>query len=318
MRKVTIPIALIAIVAVIYFIVNDFYNQKHKVENPYVYNIEKLKRIDSTLVKYKEQYSFTPKLINIKALAIDNEDKVYVSGDDGVAIFENDGKFISRFNTPEKANCIAVDNSRNVIIGMKNHIEIYGQNGNLISKWKTISEKTIITSIAINKRDIFVADAGNRIVYRYNKSGRLLNTIGKKDESKGIKGFIIPSPYFDLAIGRNEELWVVNPGLHTLMAFKPEGDLITPWKKSSMGVDGFNGCCNPSHIAMLSNGSFVTSEKGIERVKIHNQTGEFECAVASPENFVSGSRGMDLAVDSQDNIFVLDPENNKIRIFVRI
>ena len=82
-----------------------------------------------------------------------------------------------------------------------------------------------------------------------------------------------------------------------------------------MQLEGFSGCCNPSNIAMLSDGSFVTSEKGIERVKIHTPSGEFKTVVASPDMFEEGTRGIDLAVDSKDRIYVLDPVKKLIRIF---
>jgi hypothetical protein len=84
-----------------------------------------------------------------------------------------------------------------------------------------------------------------------------------------------------------------------------------------MAVDGFCGCCNPSHFAFLSDGSFVTSEKGIERVKVYSPRGVFQYIVAPPDAFIEGTRGLDLAVDSKDRIIVLDPEKKLIRIFVK-
>ena len=80
--------------------------------------------------------------------------------------------------------------------------------------------------------------------------------------------------------------------------------------------DGFSVCFNPSHIAMLPDGSFVTSEKGIVRVKKHNPAGEFVCLVACPDQFAEGTEGLDLAVDSAQRILVLDPKAPAVRIFI--
>ena len=85
-----------------------------------------------------------------------------------------------------------------------------------------------------------------------------------------------------------------------------------------MQLDGFSGCCNPSHIAMLSDGSFVTSEKGIERVKIHLPTGEFKCVVAGPDQFIAGTTDLDLAADTKDRIYVSDPRKGLVRIFEKL
>jgi len=173
----------------------------------------------------------------------------------------------------------------------------------------------VVTSIAVSETSVFIADAGNKIVYHYDLKGNMINEIGRKDSLQGVKGFLIPSPYFDIAIGREDELWVVNPGRHQLEAYSIDGRFLSSWKKTSMGLDGFSGCCNPSHIAILPNGSFVTSEKGIIRVKIHKPSGAFESVVAAPKVFDKGTKGLDLAIDSQNRIIVIDPKKGLIRIF---
>ena len=66
---------------------------------------------------------------------------------------------------------------------------------------------------------------------------------------------------------------------------------------------------------MLSDGSFVTSEKGIERVKIHLPSGDFECLVAGSDEFTEGTVDLDLAVDSEDRVIIMDPKKGQVRIF---
>ena len=80
-------------------------------------------------------------------------------------------------------------------------------------------------------------------------------------------------------------------------------------------MEGFCGCCNPSNFAMIYDSLFVTSEKGIERVKIYNADGTFRCVVAGPDQFEAGTKGLDLAVDKNNRILVLDPVKKLIRIF---
>lgn len=116
-------------------------------------------------------------------------------------------------------------------------------------------------------------------------------------------------------IGRQGELWAVNTGRHALEAYNSKGEQISTWERTSMSIEGFSGCCNPSSIAMLSDGSFVTAEKGLERVKIHLPSGDFKSVVAAPELFEEGTVGIDLAVDSNDRILVLDPAKKMVRIF---
>jgi hypothetical protein len=201
---------------------------------------------------------------------------------------------------------------------MKDHVEVVDFSGNLLASWPVPGERTMITSIALGDTLVYVADAGNKVVRQYNLDGDLLRDIGRRNRASGEQGFIIPSPYFDVLIGREGELWAVNPGLHALQSYNSMGELTSSWKRTSMQLDGFSGCCNPSHIALLSNGSFVTSEKGIERVKVHLPSGDFRCVVAGPKQFDPGTVGLDLAVDSKDRIYVLDPGRREVRLFEQL
>jgi hypothetical protein len=70
-------------------------------------------------------------------------------------------------------------------------------------------------------------------------------------------------------------------------------------------------------MAVMSDGKFVTSEKGIERVKLYGPDGAFECVVAPPSAFDAGTIGLDLAVDRGGRVFVLDPARKQVRVFAR-
>jgi hypothetical protein len=104
--------------------------------------------------------------------------------------------------------------------------------------------------------------------------------------------------------------------------------LETVWGKAGSDIAGFFGCCNPSHLALLPDGRFVTSEKGIPRIKIYRADGEMECVVAGPQQLDVPANSLgdprttesqlvfDVAVDGQGRILVLDHRSNSIRVFV--
>lgn len=315
-QKVIIWASVVLLLVVVGFMAMDFFYQPDSSnENPYEYKMDKLRYVDTSLIKYRPIATIVLDLPQIHALSIDKNDNIYVAGS-GVVVFDNNFKQISKFAESKEIRCVSIDESK-VYLGIQDHIEVFDLKGNALASWKVVNEKSVLTSIAVSENYVYVADAGNRIVYQYNKSGELVKEIGKKNVEKGIQGFVIPSPYFDLLIGREGELWVVNPGRHQLESYNEKGEQISSWAKTSMDVEGFCGCCNPSNIAMLSNGSFVTSEKAIERVKIHRPSGEFESVVASPQSFVEGTKGIDLAVDSKDRIYVLDPEKKEVVIYTK-
>ncbi|MFC2117720.1 hypothetical protein ACFLTI_06690 [Bacteroidota bacterium] len=318
-QKFVIAFSLVLLILVLGFMAKDFFfSDKAGEKNPYEYELDKLKNVDQDLITYKEILQFKPETQKLHGITIDEKDRLYISGTKRVFIYNKDGKQQSFFNTEEDVYCMALGKDGRIFLGMWNHIELWDIEDGHINTWIMPNDSCVITSIAIREESVFAADAANKVVYRFDLEGNFLNNIGKKDKSKDIPGFFVPSAYFDLLIGRDDELWVVNPGYHSFESYKDNGDLISTWSKTSMLIDGFSGCCNPSHIAMLSNGSFVTSEKGIERIKIHLPTGEFNSVVASPDKFIAGTKGLDLAVDSEDRIFVLDPGNGLIRVFEEI
>lgn len=316
-QKLFIFAGLALLLVIIIYIAKDlFYGGTGDKTNPYEYDLEKLKKSDSLFVAYKEVQQIPVGLEEIHGIAIDQSDNLYVSGKNGIAVFDGSGKLQKKIALEGTGWCIKVDLKGNIYIGMEDHIEIFDANGKRTAKWETVNQNSILTGIALKSKDLFVADAGEKAVYHYDLKGKMINRIGEKDPQNNIPGFFIPSPYFDLGIDPSGKLWIVDPGRHTINQFSFDGKLISSWGKTSIGVEGFCGCCNPSNIAFLSDGSFVTSEKSIERIKIYSPDGKYRYLVAKPDQFEEGTRGLDLAVDSKDRIIVLDPVKKLIRIFV--
>ena len=178
-----------------------------------------------------------------------------------------------------------------------------------------LGERAILTSLALKDSVLFAADAGNRRVIRYALEGNRLGDFNGNPEGDYKHAFIVPSPYFDLAVNADQELWIVNPGLHALENYTGEGKLRTYWDNSSFNIDGFSGCCNPAQMAILPDGSFVTAEKGLVRIKIYKPSGEFAGVVAAPEKFKEDGHAPDLAVTPAGDIYALDFDKNRIRLF---
>lgn len=314
-QKIIIISAIILLILLIAFMVKDFFFSKSVNTNPYEYELNNVRTGDTSMAVYSETGQIKTTLEEIYGIATDISGSIYISGKDGVEIFEPSGKSVNKFKIDGTAQCVTVSENENIILGLLDHIEIWNTDGKQLSRWASCGPDAVITSIATLGNDVFLADAGQKVVYRYDKKGNLINKIGLKDPATGVPGFIIPSPYFDLGISRDGNLWVVNPGRHSFEKYTFDGKLLTSWSKASMAMEGFCGCCNPSNFAFINDSLFVTSEKAIERVKIYNPDGTFRCIVATPDQFVSGTKGLDLAVDKQNRILVLDPVKMLVRIF---
>ena len=297
------------------FMVKDFFFSKPENLNPYQFELNSVRVGDTSMAAYSETSQIKTTLEEIHGLATDASGNIYVAGKEGAEIFNSSGKPESSFKIDGSAQSIILAENGDILLGIGDHIEVWNINGKQISKWKSFGPDAVITSIATQGNEVFVADAGQKVVYHCDLSGNLMNKIGLKDPAAGVPGFIIPSPYFDLGISKDQNLWVVNPGRHSFEKYTFDGVLLTSWAKASMSMEGFCGCCNPSNFAFLNDSLFVTSEKAIERVKLYKNDGTFLAVVATPDQFEPGTKGLDLAVDNKNRILVLDPVKKLVRIF---
>jgi len=298
----------------------------------FVYDVKELAKIDPNLILYEEATeAISTGFTDSHAIKVDSQGSIYIAGDKAIRVFAENGDLLNEINLADGPRCLTVAGDSKIYVGMKDRVEVYDGRGKRLATWESLGADAVLTSIAVSKNDVFVADAGNRIVLRYDTSGNLINHIGEKDKDRNISGFVIPSPYFDLAVGRDGLLRVTNPGRHRIEAYTFDGDLEFWWGEFSAGVEGFCGCCNPVNFAILEDESFVTCEKGLTRVKIYDAEGAFVGVVAGPEQLVVGGAalidewasagkggGFDVAVDAAGRVLVLDTIKNVVRIFTRI
>jgi ligand-binding sensor domain-containing protein len=315
-RLITAAIILVSVAGILYFGIRAISENPQKAqENPFEYNVDNFKKSDAGLHNYTEIRQIPVDVNKVKAITLDSENNLYAAGQDLIQALNSQGNEVNSFPVTGLVNCLAVDENSDLYLGFYDHIEVYDNKGTIKSRWESLGAKAIITSIALTQDSVLAADAGNTVVWRIDRTGKVIQKIGEKNEAKDIPGFMIPSPYFDLAIDPDGFLWVTNTGRHSLENYTSNGDFRSSWGEFSMKPEGFCGCCNPTHIAILEDGTFVTSEKGIPRVKVYNRIGELVSIVAGPDEFKEGTVGLDLAVDSDQRIYVLDPVQKAVRIF---
>jgi hypothetical protein len=326
-------VALAIVVAIIAIVRLDVLGEKGSgLSQEFTYDVAELARVDPNLILYRESAgTIRTGLADAHNIAVDSAGSIYVAGDRAIRAFAPNGDVQRQIELTDSPRCLAVVADGTIYVGLKDHVEVYDAQGQRQASWESLGTNAILTSIAVTKDNVFVADAGNRIVVRYDRAGNLVNTIGQKDADRNIPGFVVPSPYFDLAISGDGLLRVVNPGRLRIDAYTFDGDFEFAWGKPSVAIEGFCGCCNPVNIAVLPDGGFVTCEKGLVRVKIYDSEGRFVGVVASPNQLVEGgqheicefpeqcqSGGFDVAVDSTGRVFVLDTIKNVVRTFSRV
>lgn len=260
-------------------------------------------------------------------LEIGPDDLLYVATGNTVAVLDQEGALRREIAMSGPVRCVTVDADGTVFAALRDRVEAFDAAGRRTGVWEAPGERAWISGLAVGPNDLFAADAGNRVILRYDRAGKLVGRIGEKNEERNIPGFVIPSPYLTVHIHPDGLLRVNNTGRHRIEAYTFDGDFEASWGKASGNIDGFCGCCNPIRLAVLPDGRFLTCEKGLPRVKLYSATGQFEAVVAAaaafPQNAQSGAgqraldatlAGLSAAVDSRGHIAILDHVTGEIRL----
>jgi hypothetical protein len=298
--------------------------------NPFAYDVGGLSRTDPKLIAYEQVASFRSPHEDSRRISIGPDDRVYIAAGNYVSVLDHDGTRITDIAFPSEARCMAAAGDGTIYAAVRDHVEVFDGKGNRLATWDSPGKRAWFTGLAVGEKDVFAADAGNRVVLHYDKSGKLAGRIGEKNKEKNVPGLIVPSPYLDVILARDGLLRVNDTGRHRVEAYTVNGDLEFSWGKPSNAIAGFCGCCNPIGLAMLSDGRYVTCEKGLPRVKVYSAEGVFESVVAGPESFPENGKsglnktradcmlgGLNAAVDSQQRIYILDLVVNDVRVMKR-
>jgi len=316
MKKRNLTILVLVILAVIIgVIVVDFVSNRpdRRGSNPYALDVEALRDVDEALISHRETRNFTLGSLNATGMCMQGN-MLCIVGDSSLLILSREGAPQGVAGILPHPTCIAADDQF-FYIGHETFMAKYDHSGSLIARWPDLGERCVITSVALKGDRIYTADAGNRRVVIYDPEGEILGEFEGKAVTEAGHGFIIPSPYFDVVVNSYGELWVVNPGRKAIENYTDDGEMRGFWQKNSTDINGFAGCCNPAEIAVMEDGSFVTSEKGMVRIKIHEPSGELRSVVAPPALFKEEGKAPEVCTDAGGNIYALDFDRNTVRVF---
>jgi hypothetical protein len=302
-------------VVLIVIIVAEFLSSRPDKQkaNPYHLETDQFYSVDKGLIGYREFRQLKLSLSQPAGISGYNG-LLTVVGDQTLVALTSQGMLLFEKTLDIRPLCVKRTKDK-IYIGGEKRVLALDSTGTFLFEFSGLYENSVITSIDVHHDQIFVADAGKRLVYRFNREGVKELEINGKGKQGSEHGFVVPSPAFDLGFNDSGELWIVNPGKHALENYSPEGELRGWWKASDNGISGFSGCCNPAHFAFLPGGNFITSEKRIVRVKEYLPSGEMKAVVAPPVAFGDETDAPDVYCDEGGRIYLLDIGRKMIRVF---
>lgn len=316
MKKSSLTVVILVILGVILgVIIFDFLGNRpdRRGANPYALEVDEFLEVDEELIGYRETRNFNLGSFKARGICYHNGSLVLV-GDTLLLVIGTDGARKGAFGIPPGSTCVLSDDESHYV-GYQTGVMKFDRGGSLKGSWPDLGERAVVTSLAKKDDRVYVADAGNRRVVIFSADGEMLGEFQGKAVTEVGHGFIIPSANFDVAVNSYGELWVVNPGKHAIENYSDDGRMRGFWQSSSMAIDGFSGCCNPAELAVMEDGSFVTSEKGVVRIKVYDQSGKMLTVVAPPALFKEEGKAPEVCVDGEKRVYALDFDRNTVRIF---
>jgi len=275
----------------------------------FVKNKDETRYIDSLPDSWLVSREFKVEEGSLKAVTVSSAGNIYLGGDSFVSCYDSDLILKWSLKTPYPVTSLS-NYGDTIFASTMELILVISSGGEIKDEWGPFEDNGIITSVTANRLYVAFADAGNKILFILDKRGRVKKLIGQNDGQ-----FIVPSPYFDVALGSDNSLFVANTGHRRVETRTIEGVFKSYFGEPGTAHGAFCGCCNPAHFIIIPDG-FVTAEKGINRIKILNKTGEFVEFVSSKNKFIA-SIPLDLASADGKTIYAANPADSKLYIFTR-
>ncbi len=288
----------------------------------FTYDVSRYQTSDPALARYRECGRFPCGMKNPRALAAGGG-SLWVGAGAGLRRFSETGELLSETALPQPVLSLVLRPDGGMLCGHEGGIRVLDPSGAELAHWRDFEPSFLPTALALAGDAVYAADAGGRQVLKLDDKGAVLMRIGA---AEGKTGFVVPSPYFCVRMAPDGLLRVANPGEKRVEAYTADGELELHWGGSGMDIRLFAGCCNPCSFEILADGSYITCEKGLPRVKLYDSHGDFAGVVAGPEAFPeylaaantgtleTGNSGLYAAAGADGRVFIIDCVSGVVKV----
>jgi DNA-binding beta-propeller fold protein YncE len=167
--------------------------------------------------------------------------------------------------------------------------------------------------VAVDSQDnVYVLTRGEHPIIVFDKDGNYLRTFGE--------GHFSDNRTHGLYIAHDDSLLVADDGIHTIQKFSSTGEKLMEIGEKNHPAPAWSGQAfnRPTSAAIMpSNGDvYVSDGYGNSRIHVYSGSGDYKFSWGSP-GIDAGQfiRPHNIAVDSDDKVYVVDREAHRIQIF---
>src|SRR5262245_33218788 len=223
-----------------------------------------------------------------------------------------------QFTTPSRA---ATDSSGNVYVtdSGNSRVQKFSSTGTFTSKFGSLGSgngqflvgSAIGIAVDSSGNSYVVDKLGNR-VEKFDSSGAFVSAWGSVGTGNG--QFTAPS---GIATGGAGHVYVADTGNNRIQEFDSSGTFINKWGSAGSGDGQFT---TPSGVAVDSNGYVYVADNGNSRIEKFDSSGNFidkwgTLGTGDGQFGANTTPSMDLAINSSNNVVVVDPVNSRVEKF---
>jgi DNA-binding beta-propeller fold protein YncE len=172
------------------------------------------------------------------------------------------------------------------------------------------------TELAIDQSDhLYVVDAKNHRIQKFDKDGKFLLMWGKQGEGDGEFNFLVPGTGYagGVSVDAQGNVYVADYGNQRIQKFDPNGNFLMKWGSEGKGDGQFMG---PTNISLDSQGNIYVIDGERDDIQKLDPDGSFlskwgGSGAADGQFFNAGG----LVVDAQGNVYVAAGENQRVDKF---
>jgi len=248
----------------------------------------------------------------LRGITVDQNGLIHAVGDEVVKVFDAGGTLVRAYPTSKSGHCIAVDRDGVSYVGQAGQVEKFDASGKRLATWRDPERMGLVTAIGFHAEFILIADAQDRCIRRYDRTGKWLNDIGRDNNTRG---FLIPNGHLDFQVDADGIVHAANPAKFRVERYSLTGKLLGRFGRfGTHRAEDFPGCCNPTNLALTPDGNIVVTEKAGPRMKVFDPEGKMLALVGS-DAFDPECKNMDVATDGKGRIYVGDTERLRICVF---
>ena len=328
---------------------------------PAAWRLNSYKRIPADKIGFEMQYAVSVPFELPRCFCIDSSGRICIGGDTKIVAVDSEGEKLWSYNLENEPKVLLIPETGQVfanclIVGYNDSMEVFRatEEGYFepvpFFAWKLPGGTPFLRSIISTDDSLYLADAGEKLAYRLDEKGHILGMIKNENEAEienpGQESEQVFSGFGKLNLQNlsvvispvDQLLYITNPARHRIEAFTKDA----VWKKESIWgtqsdyFDGFCGISNPSGLAVMKNGNFVTAEMFIPRVKMFDPNGNFLTVVAATDDLekpplnvknipkgaeikqrtqIGDENPIQIAITPEQNIAVLDPTYRVLRFY---